>query len=34
RYAIRFRWNDKHNSGIYTFEYLRQICPQSQNEQL
>ena len=34
RYAVRFRWDDGHNSGIYTFEYLRQICPQSQNEQL
>ena len=34
RYAICFKWNDAHSSGIYTFEYLRQICPQSQNEQL
>ena len=26
-YALRFEWNDNHNSGIYTYEYLRSICP-------
>jgi DUF971 family protein len=26
-YAIQFRWNDGHSSGIYSFDYLRQICP-------
>ena len=26
-YAIRIDWSDRHNSGIYSFEYLRQICP-------
>lgn len=26
-YAINFRWSDGHSSGIYTFEYLRKICP-------
>lgn len=26
-YAIRIRWNDGHNTGIYSFEYLRRICP-------
>lgn len=26
RYALRFDWSDNHSSGIYTFEYLRQIC--------
>jgi len=25
RYAIRFSFNDRHNTGIYTFEYLREI---------
>jgi len=25
-YAIQINWNDGHNSGIYSFEYLRQIC--------
>jgi DUF971 family protein len=27
RYAIRLRWNDGHNTGIYSFEHLRSICP-------
>jgi DUF971 family protein len=26
-YAIQFHWNDGHSSGIYTYEYLREICP-------
>lgn len=26
-YAIRIYWNDGHNSGIYSFDYLRSICP-------
>ncbi|MBV6432065.1 MAG: hypothetical protein IANPNBLG_02201 [Bryobacteraceae bacterium] len=26
-YAIRIRWNDGHNSGIYSYEHLRVICP-------
>ncbi len=26
-YAIRIYWNDNHNSGIYSFDYLRKICP-------
>ena len=25
-YAIRFRWNDGHDSGIYTWEYLYDAC--------
>jgi len=27
RYAIRIQWNDGHNTGIYSYEYLREICP-------
>ncbi|MBI3999677.1 MAG: DUF971 domain-containing protein [Candidatus Omnitrophica bacterium] len=27
RYGIRINWNDGHNTGIYTFKYLREICP-------
>lgn len=27
RYAIHIQWSDGHTSGIYTFEYLRQLCP-------
>lgn len=26
-YAVRIRWNDGHNTGIYSFEHLRSICP-------
>lgn len=26
-YAIRIYWSDGHNSGIYSFNYLREICP-------
>ncbi len=26
-YALTFRWADGHDSGIYSFEYLRSICP-------
>ena len=26
-YALRIAWNDGHNSGIYSFDYLREICP-------
>jgi ATP-binding protein involved in chromosome partitioning len=25
RYALQFAWNDGHDTGIYTFEYLRQL---------
>ena len=27
RYAIQFSWSDGHDSGIYTFERLRALCP-------
>lgn len=26
-YAIQLRWNDGHSTGIYSFDYLREICP-------
>ena len=26
-YAIRFVWGDGHDGGIYSFRYLRSICP-------
>ncbi len=26
-YGIKFRWNDGHQTGIYSFDYLRKICP-------
>jgi DUF971 family protein len=27
RYGMRITWSDGHGTGIYTFEYLREICP-------
>ncbi len=27
RYALQIHWNDGHSSGIYSFEYLRELCP-------
>ena len=26
KYAVKFRWNDGHESGIYSWEYLRRVC--------
>ena len=26
KYALRFKWNDGHESGIYSWEYLRRVC--------
>lgn len=26
-YALRFVWNDTHDTGIYSYDYLRSICP-------
>ncbi len=25
-YAVKIDWSDGHNSGIYSFDYLRRIC--------
>ena len=27
KYAIRFNWNDGHQLGIYSWKWLREICP-------
>lgn len=27
RYAINFAWSDGHDAGIYTYGYLRRLCP-------
>ena len=27
-YALRIEWSDQHGSGIYSFTYLREICPE------
>lgn len=29
RYAISLKWSDRHDSGIYTYAYLRQLCENS-----
>lgn len=26
-YAIEFRWQDGHSTGIYSYDYLRSLCP-------
>jgi len=28
RYALNFHWSDGHETGIYSFQYLRDICEQ------
>jgi len=30
-YAVQPSWDDGHNTGIYTWEYLRLISPQQEN---
>ncbi len=27
RYALSLRWGDGHETGIYTYTYLRELCP-------
>jgi len=31
RYALNFRWSDNHETGIYSFRYLRELCERSQD---
>ncbi len=26
-YAVEFSWNDGHSTGIYSYDYLRALCP-------
>lgn len=26
-YALQFAWDDGHHTGIYTWEYLKRLCP-------
>jgi len=28
RYALNFSWSDGHETGIYSFKYLRELCEQ------
>jgi DUF971 family protein len=32
RYAVQIFWNDGHSTGIYSFDYLRSLCPCPQCE--
>ena len=27
KYAIKFNWNDGHDLGIYSWAFLREVCP-------
>jgi DUF971 family protein len=27
KYAMKFKWNDGHELGIYSWQWLREICP-------
>ncbi len=27
KYALRFKWSDGHESGIYSWDYFRRVCP-------
>jgi len=27
KYAIKFKWSDGHDLGIYSWQWLREICP-------
>ena len=31
RYALNFRWSDGHETGIYSFRYLRELCEEKSN---
>src|SRR5687768_16031830 len=26
-YALRFKWSDGHQTGLYSFDFLRKLCP-------
>ena len=33
RYALNFRWSDGHETGIYSFRLLRELCEQNSVEE-
>jgi DUF971 family protein len=33
RYALNFRWSDGHETGIYSFRYLRELCEQEERDE-
>ena len=34
RYALTFRWSDGHDTGIYSFRYLRAVCEENSSDEL
>lgn len=34
RYALNFRWSDGHETGIYSFRYLRELCEQEERKEV
>ena len=32
RYALNFKWSDGHETGIYSFRYLRSLCEEGAGE--
>ena len=32
RYALNFRWSDGHQTGIYSFRLLRELCEQKSSD--
>ena len=32
RYALNFRWSDGHQTGIYSFRLLRELCEQGNSD--
>jgi DUF971 family protein len=34
KYALSFNWNDGHSSGIYSWDYLREMCQCDECKQL
>ncbi len=33
RYALNFRWSDGHETGIYSFRYLRDLCERESGDE-
>ncbi len=33
RYALKFIWNDGHEAGVYSWDYLRNVCDEEQRLQ-
>jgi DUF971 family protein len=31
-YALQFFWDDGHHTGIYTWDYLRRLCPAEERD--